>query len=257
MDHPSTTPTKRIVVLIPCKNEAAGVAGVINGLPYERAAQHGYALEVHVIDNGSTDVTAHVARNAGACVHTELMPGKGYAMRCGFCHVPADTAYVVMVDGDGSYDPADLLSLIEPLEAGYAVAIGSRLAGRASRGSLSFVRRAGNHLFTHLVRVMYGVPVTDVLSGYWAWKREALVRLAPHLTATGFGLEMEMVSKTAHLGERLTCVPVRYAVRRGTSHLRPLRDGLRILGVLVRNVTWSPARSVPFRVVPAQGVPTS
>lgn len=255
MDYPSTQAPKRIVVLIPCKNEAAGVAGVIGGFPYEQAARSGYVLEVHVINNGSTDATAHIAKGAGATVHTEPMPGKGCAMRCGFRHVSMDAAYVVMVDGDGSYDSTELLRLIEPLEAGYDVVIGSRLAGQITKDSLSFVRRVGNHMFTYLVRIMYGVQVTDVLSGYWAWKREALARLVPHLTATGFGLEMEMVTKVARLGEHLTCVPVGYAVRQGMSHLRPFRDGLRILWVLLRGMVWSPWHSGSFRAVSVPNVP--
>ena len=95
------------------------------------------------------------------------------------------------------------------------------------------------------MRVFYRANVTDVLTGYYAWKRAALERLVPHLTAEGFGIEMEMVTKMARLGLEIYSVPVHLTQRRGVSNLRPIRDGMRILGVFFENLFWIPQSTPP------------
>lgn len=232
---------KKITVLIPCYNEAGGIGNVINNFPLEKIRKHGYKLEVVVIDNNSKDRTAEIAKAAGAKVIHEPNKGKGNAMRRGFWSIDKDTDYVVMLDGDNTYRPDEVLRLIEPLDSGFAsVVIGSRLGGKIFDGSMSAFNRFGNWMYSHLVRHFYRVNMTDVLTGYFAWKREALERLRPHITSEGFAIEMEMVTKMARLGEEITCVPISYHPRAGETNLRPIYDGTRILAMFLRNLKWRP-----------------
>jgi len=183
---------KKITVVIPCYNEENGIAAVIRSLPRSVFRRHGYKLEVLVVDNNSTDNTAKVARAAGAKVIHESQQGKGNAIRTAFYNVSDDTDYVVMCDGDDTYKAHEMLRLIEPLDSGFCdVVIGSRLGGKIAKGSMKGFNRLGNWLFSFMVRMVYGVNVTDTLTGYFAWKREVIQQLRQHLQSSGFSIEME------------------------------------------------------------------
>lgn len=232
---------RKVTVLIPCHNEEAGIANVIKGFSRRQLRRYGFALDVLVIDNNSTDKTAAVAKKAGARVIHEAKKGKGNAIRAGFAHLLPDTDYVAMLDGDDTYRPQELLRLLEPLESGFSnVVIGSRMHGRINEGSMAPLNRLGNRVFSRLVRSVYGVSVTDVLTGYFAWTRGAVERLQPHLVSDGFAIEMEMITKMARLGEEIYSVPITYLARAGESNLRPLQDGGRILKMFMRNLQWRP-----------------
>lgn len=232
---------KKITVLIPCYNEEGGIGAVIKNFPAEKIRDHGYDFEIIVIDNNSDDTTAKVARKHGATVLHEPNKGKGNAMRLGFRNISEGTDYVVMLDGDTTYRPDELLRLVEPLDSGFcSVVIGSRLGGRITDGSMTAFNRFGNWMYSHLVRFFYEVNVTDVLTGYFAWSRAALERLSPHLESEGFAIEMEMVTKMARLGEDIYSVPITYHKRAGTTNLRPIYDGTRILLMFAKNLRWRP-----------------
>jgi glycosyltransferase involved in cell wall biosynthesis len=234
---------KKVTVVIPCHNEAEGITGVITGFPRKQLRAHGYELEVLVINNRSTDNTAKVARAAGARVINEPKKGKGNAIRTGFFSVSEDTDFVVMLDGDDTYRPEEIIRLLEPINSGFCnVVIGSRLGGRISRGSMTGFNRLGNWIFSHLVRYSYRVNVTDVLTGYFAWSHDAIRRLRPHLGSPGFAIEMEMITKMARLGDQIYSVPISYNSRAGESNLRPVRDGARIMLMYLRNLSWSPPK---------------
>lgn len=233
---------EKIAVVIPCYNEAKGIAEVIKKFQHDRLAKYGLSVEVFVVDNNSTDNTAEVARQAGATVLYESKKGKGNALRTGFMSLPDDIQYVAMMDGDDTYSPRELYRVIEPLQSGFCdVVIGSRLGGLIHGGSMSAFNRFGNWLFTFSVRVFYRVNVTDVLTGYFAWKKTAIDDLHPHLRSDGFAIEMEMITKMARLGHNITSVPISYHQRAGESNLRPVHDGARILKMLLRNLAWKPA----------------
>lgn len=235
---------EKIAVVIPCFNEAEGIAEVIKGFPHDTLAHQGLELQVFVVDNNSTDDTARVAKDAGATVITEREKGKGNALRKGFQSLPDDIDYVAMLDGDNTYSPGEILRLIEPLQSDFCdVVIGSRLGGNIQDAAMSRLNYVGNKLFTGSARLLYGANMTDVLTGYFAWKKSALDELSPHIVSSGFAIEMEMITKMARLGHRVTSVPISYTPRAGESNLHPLRDGSRILVMLLRNLTWLPAIS--------------
>jgi glycosyltransferase involved in cell wall biosynthesis len=232
---------KKITVVIPCYNEEEGIAAVIEGFPRQQLRNNGYDLEVLVVDNNSKDRTAEVARAAGATVIHEPKQGKGNAIRTAFYNVSEDTDYVVMCDGDDTYKAHEILRLLEPLNSGFGdVIIGSRMGGKISEGSMRGFNRLGNWMFSFLVRMVYKVNVTDTLTGYFAWKRDVIVKLRQHLQSTGFAIEMEMITKMARMGYDIYSVPITYEPRLGESSLRPIYDGSRILKEFVRQLSWRP-----------------
>jgi len=111
----------KVAVVIPCYNEEAGIAKVVGGFNREHLLYHGYELDIIVVDNNSTDSTAAVAQKAGARVITERIKGKGNAMRTGFKNVSDDTSYVVMLDGDFTYSPAEIGRMQQLLRCSHRV----------------------------------------------------------------------------------------------------------------------------------------
>jgi glycosyltransferase involved in cell wall biosynthesis len=247
---------KKIAVVIPCYNEAASIATVIGKFPKASLLQQGFVLDVYVIDNNCTDATSSEAKKAGAYVLQEVKKGKGNALRTGFAGIAADTDYVVMLDGDDTYSPEEILRVVEPLQSDFCdVVVGSRLGGKIQHLAMDRLNYFGNRLFTMAVRLLYRANVTDVLTGYFAWKKSALDELRPHIQSTGFAIEMEMITKMARLGHQMTSVPISYHPRQGESNLRPFHDGIRILMMLLKNLVWRPSTipmangSIPRKMV--------
>ncbi len=235
--------SSKITVLIPCHNEEKGIAKVIDGIPHQKLEKLGYTTQVVVINNNSTDNTVQVALDRGVTVIHETKKGKGYAMKAGFNFVTTDTKYVVMLDGDNTYKPKEIIRLIEPLTSNFCdVVVGSRLGGKMRKNSLKFKNRVANWGYTFLVRQFYRANVTDVLSGYFAWKKEVIDKLIPHLESDGFAIEMEMITKMQKLGFSMYSVPITYDERDGHSKIAAITDGLKILHVFAKNIAWSPKR---------------
>lgn len=234
---------EKVTILIPCHNEEQGIAKVMDRIPYQALEKHGFETQVIVIDNNSVDQTAEVARSKGARVIFELAKGKGNAMRKGFSCINSDTDYVIMLDGDNTYDAREMLRLLEPLANKFCdVVIGSRLGGKVTEKALKAQNRAANWVYTFLVRCFYQANVTDVLSGYFAWRADVVMDMREHLESNGFSIEMEMISKLVKLNYSIYSVPITYSVREGETKIAPLKDGLHILYTFSRNIFWSPAK---------------
>jgi glycosyltransferase involved in cell wall biosynthesis len=236
---------KKLTVLIPCYNEEAGIGLVIDEIPVYLLRRQGLKTKIVVIDNNSNDKTAKIALSKGAEVIQEPAQGKGNALITGFKKVYKDSDYVVIIDGDYTYKPKEILRLIEPLESGFCDAIaGSRIGGKTVRGSLGFSHRFVNWIFAFFVRQFYSANITDVLTGFVAIKSSVLKTLIPHLHATDFTIEMEMVTKLRKLGFTIHSMPITYDIRLGKSKLRSYRDGFKILWMFVINLNWKPVRKV-------------
>lgn len=244
---------QKIAVVIPCFNEEAGIASVIRGFDRHDLRRNGYLLDIIVVDNNSSDNTATVAHSAGARVISEPLKGKGNALRTGFSGITDDTAYVVMLDGDDTYNPKEIIRMIEPLRNNFCdVIIGSRLGGKMHDNSMHTFNRFGNWLYTMLVRQFYRASVTDVLTGYFAWKKAVIEELAPHLQSPGFAIEMEMITKMARLGYEIYSVPISYHPRSGESNLHPIRDGYRILKMFIKNLRWDPETPISTDMIASE-----
>ena len=230
---------KKITVIIPCRNEEKGIGKVIEGIPKNKLKKLGYKTEVIVIDNNSTDKTKEIARKKGAKVIFEKKPGKGNALRTGFRSISRDTDYVVMLDGDDTYKGYEIPRMIEPLDSGFCdVIVGSRLEGKINHHSMSFSHRLVNWTWTFLVRQFYGANVTDVCTGFFAWKRKVIIKLNGYIKSPGFAIEAEMITKMARLGHKIYSVPITYDPRHGESKIAPIGDGFRISWMLFKNIVW-------------------
>jgi glycosyltransferase involved in cell wall biosynthesis len=246
-----------VAVAIPCYNEAAAIAQVVSAfreaLPRAR---------VVVFDNNSTDGTGDIARAAGAEVVPVPEQGKGHAVRSAFAYL-AGEAFVILVDGDGTYPASHAPQLLAQLQsAGADMTVGARVPVAESR-AMSPVRGLGNLLIRSAFRVLIGRPPGDLLSGYRALN--APFRDLVQLESSGFEIEAELTSEAVGLGLRVREVPVPYYPRiAGTqSKLRAWRDGMRILRMIglqsLRLRPWRPvtiaacvlaAASLPTRFVP-------
>jgi glycosyltransferase involved in cell wall biosynthesis len=230
---------KKITVMIPCYNEEKGIGQVIEGIPRERLNALGYTVDVIVVNNNSSDKTVEVAASKGARIVNESRQGKGFAINTGFRNIAHDTDIVVMLDGDNSYLSREMVRMIEPLDSDFCdVVVGTRLGGRIDDNSMTYFNRVGNWFFTFLVRVAYSENVTDVCTGYFAWKKSVVDEVANCLESNGFSIEMDMVTKMAKMGYEIYSVPISYSVREGTSSLRPFKDGSVIVYTWLRNLFW-------------------
>jgi glycosyltransferase involved in cell wall biosynthesis len=235
---------EKIAILIPCYNEEQGIAKVIDNIPYQLLEANGFEASVIVIDNNSSDRTAAVAASKGVRVISEQAKGKGNAMRTGFASIESDTAYVVMLDGDNTYDPREMLRLIEPISSHFCdVVIGSRLGGRVTKNAFKAQNRFVNTLYTTLVRRFYGANINDVLSGFFAWRGDVVMGMRDHLQSGGFSIEMEMISKMVKLDYAIYSVPITYSVREGETKIESLKDGVKILMTFSRNLFWAPSQA--------------
>ncbi|MFP8956941.1 S-layer glycoprotein N-glycosyltransferase AglJ [Natrialbaceae archaeon A-CW3] len=213
-DHP--LPPARVCILIPTLEEAATIGSVIDDF-----RDRGYE-NVLVVDGDSGDGTRDIAREHGARVLTQSGSGKGQAVREAIEHIDAD--YVLMLDGDGTYDPDDAESMLEPLTRGYEHVIGNRFA-RMDEDAMKRLNGVGNRLINGAFGFIHGANYEDILSGYRAFTRDSFERLL--LEADGFTIETELAVECIRQGIETTVVPVSYRARPEDSetNLHPVWDG--------------------------------
>ncbi len=227
----SATVTERppdVAVLIPCLNEAAGIAGVIE--EFRRALPE---ATIYVYDNASTDDTSAVAASAGARVRREPTRGKGNVVRRMFADVEADV--YVLVDGDGTYHAASAPKMIALLaEQHLDLVCGKRI--ESDQQAYREGHRFGNRMLTGLVATLFGNSVTDILSGYRVMSRR-FVKSFPALSK-GFEIETELTVHALDLRVPISEVPTPYGARTAgsASKLNTWRDGWRILRTIARLV---------------------
>ena len=216
-----------IAVLVPCYNEAATIAKVIDDFRRELPTS-----KIYVYDNNSSDATADIAREHGAVVRRETRQGKGNVVRQMIRDIDAD--YYLVVDGDDTYPATAAQLLIEPLVAGYAdMAVGDRISngsyrkqnGRAFHGF-------GNKLVCQLIRIIYGFEYKDVTTGYRAFTR-VFAKTLP-IESPGFEIETEISIHAVDKRWRVVEVPIEYRSRPAGSHskLNTMSDGLAVLRMI-------------------------
>lgn len=187
-----------VTVVIPCKDEAGALPGVLSAIPRD--------YRVIVVDNGSTDATAAVARLAGATVVAEPEPGYGSAVQAGV-HA-ARTEVVAVLDGDGSMDPRELPALVAELGPDVDMVVGRRRPHRA--GAWPWHARLGNQIVAARLRHRYGLAVHDV-AAMRVVHRARLLDLGPLHRRSGYPLELLVAA--AHSGWRLVERDITYRPR--------------------------------------------
>lgn len=224
-----------VSVIIPCLNEELTIASCIRKAQQSLTA-HGATGEVIVVDNGSTDRSADIARDCGARVVEQPIRGYGAAYRKGF--EAARGEYIVMGDGDDTYDFSRLYDLVALLKGGNDLAVGSRFLGTILPGAMSFSHRhIGNPFLTGILNLFFHARISDAHSGFRAITNRALAKL--HLQTTGMEFASEMIVSALRQKLKIAEMPVVYGSRLGTSKLNTFSDAWRhIRFMLMFSPTW-------------------
>ncbi len=238
--RPGTSGEVRLAVLIPCYNEEATVAQVVEG--FRRSLPQ---ARIYVYDNASSDRTAERAAAAGAEVRHEPLRGKGHVVRRMFSDVEADV--YVLVDGDGTYDPeAAPRAVRRLLEEGLDMV---NIARRETDHSAYRTgHRLGNRLLTGTVARLFGDRFRDMLSGYKVFSRR-FVKSFPALSR-GFEIETELTVHALELAMPVAEIEAPYRERPtgSVSKLHTFRDGFRILWTIFVLVKESKPAQLFFTV---------
>jgi glycosyltransferase involved in cell wall biosynthesis len=214
-----------VSVVIPAMNEAENLPYVFKTLP-------DWIHEVVLVDGDSTDDTVAVARELWPDVKVvrQTGKGKGDALIAGFAACTGDI--VVMIDADGSADGNEIVSYVSALVSGADFAKGSRFANGGGTDDMTFVRKLGNRLLCAAVNRKFGARYTDLCYGYNAFWRHCLDRI--DLDCTGFEVETLMNIRVVTAGLKVQEIPSHEYLRiHGVSNLRAVRDGLRVLRVIL------------------------
>jgi hypothetical protein len=239
-DRRSTRKTL-VTVVVPAMNEGKNIGHVLRKLP---EGLH----EVILVDGNSEDDTIEAARDAYPTIRVVVQTGrgKGDAFRTGFAAVTGNL--VVMLDADGSADPAEIPRFIEALEAGADFAKGSRFLPGGGSADLTRLRGLGNAFLSGTANLLHGTHFTDLCYGYNAFWTRCLPFIS--LDVPGFEVETLINLRIAGAGMKITEVPSYEADRiSGMSNLNTFRDGFRVLGTILsesrrRRAIRQPAPSI-------------
>lgn len=224
-DAPATR-RPRVTAVIPAMNEAENLPHVFKRLP-------DIIDEVILVDGHSKDDTVAVARELRPDIRivTQTHRGKGNALACGFAVATGDI--IVMLDADGSTDPAEIPMFVAELVDGADFVKGSRYMLGGASEDLTPLRRAGNTFLTGTVNTLFNVDYTDLCYGYMAFWRRCLPQL--NVDCSGFEVETLLTLRAARASLKVAEVP---SVERdrihGESNLRPVRDGMRVMRTIMR-----------------------
>ena len=219
-------------IIIPCLNEEETISGVVTNLIATLPA-----AEILVVDNASTDRTSEIARAAGAKVLYESAKGKGYAVVAGFN--AAKTEYIILIDGDSTYDEKDAIKILKNLVDGWDMVV----ATRSSQSAMTFRRghRLGNYLFSKVQHSMMNVNVLDTLSGYRGFNRNFVRNFIQ--VSRGFEIEANLNIYSSIVGASVYNFDSKYSERpaSSSSKLNTYVDGAKILFTIAKlAVTWRP-----------------
>jgi glycosyltransferase involved in cell wall biosynthesis len=213
-------------IIIPAKNEAAVIGDVV------ASVRSAYAdAEIIVVDDGSTDDTAPLAEQSGARVISHPVSlGNGAAIKNGARAATGEV--LVMMDGDGQHKAKDIPALVAKLDEGYDMVIGARDSGsHAGMGRL-----AANGLYNVFASLISGHRILDLTSGFRAVRAELFCRFL-YLLPNGFSYPTTITMAFLRSGYPVTFLPIKADKRTGTSHIRPIRDGLRFLAIIFKIAT--------------------
>ena len=223
----------RVSFLVPAYNEAATIVDVL-----EAVWALGFNTQIVVVDDGSTDATAELVedwrkgRESDVVLVHQENRGKGAAVRAGIPHLDGEIA--VIQDADMEYDPADVPALIEPIRRGAAdVVFGSRLSGGRAQRAYLFWHLVGNRFLSLMTNVLYNTTLSDMETGYKAFRTDVLGSL--DLREDDFAIEPEITAKVCKRKLRVYELPIAYYGRTYEEGKKiTWRDGFKAIRVLLR-----------------------
>jgi glycosyltransferase involved in cell wall biosynthesis len=222
----------RISFLVPAYNEAPTIAAVLEAVDALRLD-----AQIVVVDDGSTDGTAEIAERWAAgrddfVLLRQPNRGKGAAIRAAIPH--ADGEVIVIQDADMEYDPADVPALVDPIMRGAAdVVFGSRLSGGRPQRACMFWHLVGNRLLSLLTNALFNTTLSDMETGYKAFRSDVLRSL--DLRQNDFSIEPEITAKVCMRRLRIYQLPISYYGRTYDEGKKiTWRDGFKAVWVLLR-----------------------
>jgi glycosyltransferase involved in cell wall biosynthesis len=221
----------RVSFIVPAYNEETTIGEVL-----ERVEALGFDCQIVVVDDGSTDGTAALLAEWGKgenrVVISQKNRGKGAAIRAAIPHLDGDIT--VIQDADMEYDPSDVPLLIEPIRRGAAdVVFGSRLSGGRAQRAYMFWHLVGNRFLSLLTNVLYNTTISDMETGYKAFRTDVLRSLK--LTENHFGIEPEITARVCKAKLRIYELPIAYYGRTYEEGKNiTWRDGFKAVFVLLR-----------------------
>lgn len=215
-----------ISFIIPAKDEADSIGRVVEAIAGEYAD-----AEVIVVNDGSTDDTARVAEAAGAKIVTHPASlGNGAAVKAGARAAVGEI--LVFLDADGQHDPRDANRLLAKLEEGYAMCVGARSAGSQANSA----RLVANGIYNVVASAVTGHTIPDLTSGFRAVRAD-LFRKFLYLLPNGFSYPTTITMAFMRAGYPVAFVDIEAKQRKGKSHIRPVKDGIRFLVIIFKVAT--------------------
>jgi len=228
----SSAPSHRFCALIPAYNLSHSISEVVR-----QTREH--LSEILVVDDGSHDDTARVARESGAKVlRIAKNQGKGWALRSGFKHLLQNPwEGIITLDGDLQHDPVEIPNLIEEHDKSKSqIVIGSRM-GETEK--MPWIRYWTNRIGVYCISWAVGQPLTDTQSGFRLYAREVLETIP--LWTTRYDTETEILLKAGLLGMQITCIPIKTIYHEDeeiSSSFRPFPDTFLICMVFLKSLFW-------------------
>jgi glycosyltransferase involved in cell wall biosynthesis len=221
----------KISVIIPVYNEAQAIGEVVRSI-----RNHVPDAEILVVDDGSTDDSGKVAREAGAYVWSHPYNiGNGAAVKTGIRLASGDK--IVLMDGDGQHDPADIPRLVEASEK-YDLVVGARDLG----GHANHFRFTANQVYNLIARYATQFPIKDLTSGFRVIDRDTVISYL-YLLPNSFSYPTTLTLAYLRSGRTVCYLPIQAKKRWGKSKIKLFRDGVRFLLILVKIITlFSPFR---------------
>lgn len=219
-----------VSIIIPTLNEEENLQIVLEDVRKTMQSLHN-RYELIIVDGHSHDHTVEIAKKFKAHVLYDDI-GKGSALRKGIAAAKGDI--IVMMDADCSHRSSELRLLIEAINSGYDICMGSRFIQGGGTEDMPFHRRLGNKAFVHLVNMIWEMNYSDLCYGYRAFNKKATQILLPLLKSNGFGIETEISIKAAKEGLKVLEIPS-YEKKRmhGKGNLRSVNDGWRIIKTIM------------------------
>ena len=222
---------RKVSVVIPALNEEEAIEKVVLSIPRDELRRMGFEVEVLVIDNGSEDRTAELAKKAGAEVVFEPTRGYGRAYKTGFDNVQGQI--IATADADLTYPVEDIPELVKLLEEENLDFITTNRFAKIDRNAMSPRNRLGNSVLNMTTRLFFRIDLKDSQSGMWVFRKDLLGHVK--LNSDGMPFSEELKVEACHFVKcRWREVPIEYRARVGKVKLSGWRDGFLNLCYLFR-----------------------